>query len=261
MTRIIAISNQKGGVGKTTTAINLAAALATADLSVLVIDLDPQGNASCGLGIAREGLSCSLYDLLLDRAHPKETILPTQIANLDVLPSNRDLVGATIELLEFPGKEGKLRRLMPKIAKNYHYVLIDCPPSLGILTVNALVSANSLLAPIQCEYFALEGLSDLFRTVSRIRNKLNPHLEIEGVLLTMYDERLNLSNQIRSDVSKHLGSELFQTVIPRNVRLAECTSFGKPVFLYDARCKGANSYIALANEIISRSRQRTKKVS
>ncbi len=261
MTRIIAISNQKGGVGKTTTAINLAAALASADLSVLVIDLDPQGNASCGLGIAREGLSCSLYDLLLDRAHPKETILQTQIANLDVLPSNRDLVGATIELLEFPGKEGKLRRLMPKIAKNYHYVLIDCPPSLGILTVNALVSANSLLAPIQCEYFALEGLSDLFRTVSRIRNKLNPHLEIEGVLLTMYDERLNLSNQIRSDVSKHLGSELFQTVIPRNVRLAECTSFGKPVFLYDARCKGANSYIALANEIISRSRQRTKKVS
>lgn len=261
MARIIAISNQKGGVGKTTTAINLAAALASADLSVLVIDLDPQGNASCGLGIAREGLSCSLYDLLLGRAHPKETIVPTQIANLDVLPSNRDLVGATIELLELPGREGKLRRLMPEIAKNYHYVLIDCPPSLGILTVNALVSANSLLAPIQCEYFALEGLSDLFRTVSRIRNQLNPHLEIEGVLLTMYDERLNLSNQIRSDVSKHLGSELFQTVIPRNVRLAECTSFGKPVFLYDARCKGANSYIALANEIISRSRQRTKKVS
>ncbi len=261
MTRVIAITNQKGGVGKTTTAINLGAALASADLSVLVIDLDPQGNATSGLGVERDALPATLYEVLLGECPPDDALYPTQVANLDVLPANRNLIGATIEMLEMPQREERLRNLLPEFSNRYHYIFIDCPPSLGILTLSALTAADSLLIPLQCEYFALEGLSELFRTVSRVRNLLNPGLEIEGVLLTMYDERLNLANQIRGDVSRHLGPQLFQTVIPRNVRLAESPSFGKPVLLYDARCKGANSYIALANEILSRTRQRTAKVS
>ena len=261
MTRVIAITNQKGGVGKTTTAINLGTALASADLSVLVIDLDPQGNATSGLGLQRDELPVTLYEVLLGQAHPDEAVCSTQVAHLDILPANRRLIGATIELLDLPKREQRLRNLIPELSSNYHYIVIDCPPSLGILTLNALVAADSLLIPTQCEYFALEGLSELFRTVARVRNDLNPGLEIEGVLLTMYDDRLNLANQVRGDLSRHLGPQLLQTIIPRNVRLAESPSFGKPVFLYDARCKGANSYIALAGEILSRSRERTATVS
>ena len=261
MTRVIAITNQKGGVGKTTTAINLGAALASADLSVLVVDLDPQGNTTSGLGVERNQLQTSIYEVLLGECPPSQALCSTEVANLDVLPANRSLIGATIELLEFPERERRLRAVIEDLEADYHYILIDCPPSLGILTVNALTAADSLLIPMQCEYFALEGLSELFQTISRVRSGLNPGLEIEGVLLTMYDDRLNLSNQIRRDVTRHLGRQLFQTIIPRNVRLAEAPSFGKPVLLYDARCKGADSYIDLASEILASARQRAVKVS
>jgi chromosome partitioning protein len=261
MTRVIAITNQKGGVGKTTTAINLGAALASADLSVLVVDLDPQGNTTSGLGVERNQLQTSIYEVLLGQCPPSQALCSTEVANLDVLPANRNLIGATIELLDFPDRERRLRAVIPDLQADYHYILIDCPPSLGILTVNALTAADSLLIPMQCEYFALEGLSELFQTIRRIRSGLNPGLEIEGVLLTMYDERLNLANQIRKDVTRHLGQQLFQTIIPRNVRLAESPSFGKPVLLYDARCKGADSYIDLASEILANARQRAVKVS
>jgi chromosome partitioning protein len=255
MARVVAITNQKGGVGKTTTAINLGAALASADLRVLLVDLDPQGNSSSGVGIDRDHLELSVYDALQDHRSAREAICATEFGALDVLPANRDLVGATIELLELPNKEKRLKAVIDAVSDDYHYVLIDCPPSLGILTVNALTAADSLLIPIQCEYFALEGLSELFQTIKRIRSRLNPGLEIEGVLLTMYDERLNLASQIRKDVRSHLGRHLFETIIPRNVRLAECPSFGQPIMMYDSRSRGASSYLALAREVLGRSKQ------
>ena len=199
--------------------------------------------------------------MLLGKVQPREALCPTDVANLHLLPANRDLIGATIELLDLPAREQCLRSALETLAGTYHYVLIDCPPSLGILTLNALAAADSLLIPMQCEYFALEGLSELFQTIRRVRSQLNPHLEIEGVLLTMFDDRLNLANQIRRDVALHLGQQMFQTVIPRNIRLAESPSFGKPVLLYDARCKGANSYIDLAAEILARARQRAVRAS
>ena len=255
MARVVAITNQKGGVGKTTTAINLGAALASADLRVLLVDLDPQGNSSSGVGIDRDRLNLSVYDALQDYRSAREAICTTEFGTLDVLPANRDLVGATIELLDLPDKEKRLKDVIDAVSDDYHYVLIDCPPSLGILTVNALTAADSLLIPIQCEYFALEGLSELFQTIKRIRSRLNPGLEIEGVLLTMYDERLNLASQIRKDVRSHLGRHLFETIIPRNVRLAECPSFGQPIIMYDSRSRGASSYLALAREVLGRSKQ------
>jgi len=252
MAKTIALANQKGGVGKTTTAINLGAALAAADLSILLVDLDPQGNSTSGLGRNKQHVTASAYEVLLGEITPPEAIIATELDGLHLLPSHPRLTGATVELLQLPNRESHLRRVLDPIRDNYDVILIDCPPSLGILTINALVAADSLLIPIQCEYFALEGLSDLLGTLVRIRHSYNPSLSIEGVLLTMYDERLNLTQQIREDVQRHLGHFLLQTVIPRNVRLAEAPSFGKPVLLYDVKSSGANAYVQLAQELLPR---------
>ena len=228
MSKVIAIANQKGGVGKTTTAINLAASLAAADLRVLLADLDPQGNTTSGLGHEKTSIGRSLYDVLLADLPVEECIVATELDHLDLLPSNRDLTGATVELLDLPNRESYLRRVLAPIREQYNVILIDCPPSLGILTLNALAAADSLLVPIQCEYFALEGLSDLMGTLSRVRQSFNPSLRIEGILLTMYDERLNLSGQISENVRSHLGDKVYQTVIPRNVRLTlSCELLGR----------------------------------
>jgi len=252
MSKVIAIANQKGGVGKSTTAINLSASLAAAELRVLLVDLDPQGNTTSGLGIEKDRLHLSVYDVLAGEVTAREAICTTELETLDVLPANRELTGATIELMEVSDREFRLRQALHSIKDDYDFLLIDCPPSLGILTVNALVAADTLLIPIQCEYYALEGLSDLLATLSRVRQSLNPALRIEGVLLTMYDDRLNLSGQISENVRVHLGEHLLATIIPRNVRLAEAPSFGKPILLYDARSRGANSYLQLAREILAK---------
>ena len=254
MTRVIAIANQKGGVGKTTTAINLAAALASAELQILLIDLDPQGNSTSGLGVDKNALSSSVYEVLTGSIPPRDAIVATELDGLALLPANHELIGATVELVELADREKLLRRVLDALGDDYDYILVDCPPSLGLLTVNALVAADSILIPVQCEYFALEGLSDLFGTLARVREGLNPRLEVEGVLITMYDDRLNLSAQIRDNVRSHLGAQLLETVIPRNVRLAECPSFGKPILLYDGRCRGADSYTQLAREILAKNR-------
>ncbi len=250
--RTIAIANQKGGVGKTTTAINLGASLAAADLRVLVVDLDPQGNCTSGLGVEKDALELSTYHVLAQGADPLSAICSTELDSLDLLPSNRELTGATIELLEVKEREFRLAHALNPLRERYDFILIDCPPALGILTLNALVAADSLLIPIQCEYFALEGLSELMGTLARVQQTFNPRLCIEGVLLTMYDERLNLSAQIRQNVRGNLGDEVFQIVIPRNVRLAESPSFGKPILLYDGRSKGAATYLQLAREILAK---------
>ena len=250
--KIIAVTNQKGGVGKTTTAINLGASLATAELRVLVVDLDPQGNSTSGLGLDKNSIQPSAYEVLMEEQDPSSATYPTEMETLDLLPASRALIAATVELLGLSAREFRLRQALEQLRPRYDFILVDCPPSLGILTVNALTASDSVLIPIQCEYFALEGLSDLMATVQRIRETLNSTLRIEGVLLTMYDDRLNLSSQIRRNVSTHLGSRLLQTHIPRNVRLAESPSFGKPIVLYDARSKGANSYLKLAQEILGK---------
>ncbi len=250
--KIIAVTNQKGGVGKTTTAINLGASLATAELRVLVVDLDPQGNSTSGLGLDKDSVEPSAYEVLMEGQDPSSAVYPTEMETLDLLPANRALIAATVQLLDVSEREFQLRKALEQLRPRYDFILVDCPPSLGILTVNALTASDSVLIPIQCEYFALEGLSDLMATVQRIRETLNSTLRIEGLLLTMYDDRLNLSSQIRQNVSAHFGSRLLQTHIPRNVRLAESPSFGKPIVLYDARSKGANSYLKLAQEILGK---------
>jgi len=251
MSKVIAVTNQKGGVGKTTTVINLAAALAVADMRVLVIDTDAQANCTSGLGIGKSAPGPSIYDSLI-RAAPLVSVLrDSELENLKVVPANRNLTGAVVEMLELPDREFLLKRLLGPVLGQFDFVLIDSPPSLNILTLNGLVAADSVLIPIQCEYFALEGITDLFDTLARVRRAFNPGLSVLGILLTMFDERTNLSLQVRENLAGHFGDQVLETVIPRNVRLAEAPSFGKPVLLYDIRSKGAESYLRLAREILN----------
>ena len=251
MAKVIAVTNQKGGVGKTTTVINLAAALAVADMRVLVIDTDAQANCTSGLGVIKGSFEKSIYDSLI-RSEPLASImLGTDLDNLKLIPADKNLTGAGVEMIDLPDREFLLKRLLAPIVDQFDFILIDSPPSLNILTLNGLVAADSVLVPIQCEYFALEGLTDLFDTLARIRRTFNPNLSVQGIILTMFDERTNLSVQVREDLISHFAGQVLQTVIPRNVRLAEAPSFGKPIILYDIRSKGAESYIRLAKEILN----------
>jgi chromosome partitioning protein len=254
MSRVIAIANQKGGVGKTTTAINLGASLAVAEKRTLIIDIDPQGNATSGLGIPRGETPATLYDVLVEGRPMAEALMKeVHFAFLDVVPSTRDLVGAEIELVPIEQRETILRRALEPVRGGYDYVLVDCPPSLGLLTLNTLTAADSVLIPIQCEFYALEGLSQLLNTVRHVQRGLNRSLEIEGVLLTMYDKRLNLSRQVAEEAREYFGGRVYRTRIPRNVRLAEAPSFGQPIVQYDVLSAGAQSYLSLAREIMARS--------
>ena len=256
MGRIIAISNQKGGVGKTTTAINLAASLAAAEMQTLLVDLDSQGNATSGLGVQKGSFERSTYHSLVFGEPLSSIVLPTELDSLFLAPGSRDLVGMTLELAQTEGRDRRFAALVEPLAADYDFIIVDCPPSLDLLTVNALVAADSVLIPIQCEYFALEGIAELVETVRQIRRQRNPALEIEGVLITMFDERTNLARQIHADLHSFFGSQLFETRIPRNIRLGEAPSHGQPILLYDIRSKGAESYIRLAKEVIN---ARTKK--
>lgn len=260
MGRIIAIANQKGGVGKTTTAINLAASLAALEKKVLIVDADPQANATSGIGIDTRKINSTIYDCLIDGKDTKETIIGCEIDNLSLIPSNIDLVGAEIEMLEVPEREMVLKKVLSGIKNDYDFIFIDCSPSLGLLTVNALSAADSVIIPVQCEYFALEGLGKLLNTIKIIQNNLNTALEIEGFLLTMYDARLRLSNQVAEEVNKHFQQMVFQTIIQRNVKLSEAPSFGQPAILYDADSRGTVNYLNLAKEILEKEEARVKQV-
>lgn len=259
--RILALANQKGGVGKTTTAINLGTALAAIGERVLIVDLDPQGNASTGLGIDRRSRSCSTYDVLIGESSLREAVVSTAVPRLHIAPSTMDLSGLELELGTTPGRAFKLRDAIGALNNNvspeadYTYVLIDCPPSLNLLTVNAMAASDAILVPLQCEFFALEGLSQLLQTVEQVRSTLNPNLSIHGIVLTMFDSRNNLSNQVVADVRQFMGEKVYKTMIPRNVRISEAPSYGKPVLVYDLKCVGSEAYLRLATEVIQRERE------
>ena len=265
--RILAIANQKGGVGKTTTAINLGTALAATGERVLVIDLDPQGNASTGLGIDRRSRRFSTYDVLIGQASLREAILATAVPRLSIAPSTIDLVGAELEIGQMRDRAFRLRDAFAALAAEpgdadaFTYVLVDCPPSLNLLTVNAMAAAHAILVPLQCEFFALEGLSQLLKTVNQVKSTLNPALAIHGIVLTMYDARNNLSNQVVADVRQFMGSRVYNTVIPRNVRVSEAPSYGKPVLVYDLKCAGSEAYLRLATEVIQREKEMTERLA
>jgi chromosome partitioning protein len=256
MGKIIAIANQKGGVGKTTTAINLAASLAALEKTVLIIDADPQANATSGIGIDTRQIRITIYDCLIDGKEPEEALIACGVDNLSIIPSNIDLVGAEIEMLERPEREKILKNVLSKIRDRFDYILVDCSPSLGLLTVNALTAADSVIIPVQCEYFALEGLGKLLNTIKIIQSNLNTVLEIEGFLLTMFDSRLRLSNQVAEEVNKHFQQMVFSTIIQRNIKLSEAPSFGQPAILYDADSRGTVNYLSLGRELIEKQEAR-----
>lgn len=250
MSKVIAVANQKGGVGKTTTAVNLSACLAFKGKSVLLIDLDPQGNTTSGLGIDKSGVTISSYDVLINETPISDCIKSTDLKELSLCPSNMNLAGAELELVNLISRENRLKEAIGEIKDNYDYIFIDCPPSLGLLTINALTASNTVLVPIQCEYYALVGLGQLMNTVKRVQKYLNKELDVEGVVLTMFDARTNLSMQVIDEVRDHFRDKVYRTVIPRNVKLSEAPSYGKPIILYDPKCKGSESYMDLADEVI-----------